>query len=365
MASFATCPSSAGRGPGGLSAFCSGTEVALFALRRIDREQLARSKRAADDRIARLLERPRRLIATVLIGNEAFNSLASLPSRSLMVAGRCPRPPTWPAPPSRSAIALPLVVLFAEVTAQDARARSRRWAGRGLRALPLSAFAMVVDAGPLARAPRLRDAACARSGAAGGTRPARDLSEEEFRTLVDAGSAQGQVDARERRLIHRVFEFNDKNVGQVMTPRDQIVRARRTTCRCRGSSRRSRRAASRACRSTSGRSTTSAASLNAKDLVRAAAGQVPARTARRAAPRAAVRAAHDAGQAAVPHLQAEEGPHGDRGQRVRQGARPRHDGRSARADVRRDPRRARRPSSGPRCGAAAAAAPRCRARCRR
>jgi len=51
----------------------------------------------------------------------------------------------------------------------------------------------------------------------------RDLSEEEFRTLVDAGQAQGQVDARERRIIHRVFEFSDKNVGQVMTPRDKIV----------------------------------------------------------------------------------------------------------------------------------------------
>src|SRR6185295_14459022 len=53
-------------------------------------------------------------------------------------------------------------------------------------------------------------------------RPVRDLSEQEFRTLVDAGSAQGQVDARERRLIHRVFEFSDKNVGQVMTPRERI-----------------------------------------------------------------------------------------------------------------------------------------------
>jgi CBS domain containing-hemolysin-like protein len=54
------------------------------------------------------------------------------------------------------------------------------------------------------------------------TRPVRDLSEAEFRGLVDAGTRQGQVDARERRLIHRVFEFNDKNVGQVMTPRDRI-----------------------------------------------------------------------------------------------------------------------------------------------
>ena len=59
-------------------------------------------------------------------------------------------------------------------------------------------------------------------GASGRARPVRDLSEQEFRSLVDAGSAQGAVDARERRLIHRVFEFSDKNVGQVMTPRDRI-----------------------------------------------------------------------------------------------------------------------------------------------
>jgi CBS domain containing-hemolysin-like protein len=59
-------------------------------------------------------------------------------------------------------------------------------------------------------------------GASVRTRPVRDLSEQEFRSLVDAGQAQGAVDARERRLIHRVFEFSDKNVGQVMTPRDRI-----------------------------------------------------------------------------------------------------------------------------------------------
>jgi len=59
-------------------------------------------------------------------------------------------------------------------------------------------------------------------GASARTRPTRDLSEQEFKSLVDAGSARGEVDARERRLIHRVFEFSDKNVGQVMTPRDRI-----------------------------------------------------------------------------------------------------------------------------------------------
>ncbi|HEY0992174.1 MAG TPA: DUF21 domain-containing protein, partial [Kofleriaceae bacterium] len=56
------------------SAFCSGAEVALFSIRRIEREQLASGRRFVDRRIVAMLERPRRLIATVLVGNEAFNS---------------------------------------------------------------------------------------------------------------------------------------------------------------------------------------------------------------------------------------------------------------------------------------------------
>ena len=52
-----------------ISGFCSGTEVALFSLRRVDREQLARSDSRRDRKIIKLLERPRRLIATVLIGH--------------------------------------------------------------------------------------------------------------------------------------------------------------------------------------------------------------------------------------------------------------------------------------------------------
>ncbi|MEO8843163.1 MAG: DUF21 domain-containing protein, partial [Kofleriaceae bacterium] len=54
-----------------VAGFCSGTEVALFSLRRVDREQLTRSEARRDRMIVALLERPRRLIATVLIGNEA------------------------------------------------------------------------------------------------------------------------------------------------------------------------------------------------------------------------------------------------------------------------------------------------------
>jgi len=201
------------------SAFCSGTEVALFSLRRVDREQLARSSSLIDRRIVTLLERPRRLIATVLIGNDAFNSLLAV-----IALGEVIRHGSftslWAIGAVTLAITLPAIVLIAEVTSKTLAAKAPlTWAR--ISVLPATAFMLLVT--PIRLVVQLiTTILLAPLGEAARTRAPRDLSEEEFRTLVDAGSAQGQVDARERRLIHRVFEFSDKNVGQVMTPRDRM-----------------------------------------------------------------------------------------------------------------------------------------------
>lgn len=202
-----------------ISGFCSGTEVALFSLRRVDREQLSHSDLSADRRILGLLERPRRLIATVLIGTQAVGGLlAALALAVVLEAGLVTS--RWAAAGLALVLAMPLLVLFAEVTSKTLAAKAPLAWARAC-ALPFQAFALLVT--PLRLVLQLVTSVVLRPfGDAVRARPARDLSEAEFRTLVDAGSAQGQVDARERRLIHRVFEFNDKNVGQVMTPRERI-----------------------------------------------------------------------------------------------------------------------------------------------
>jgi CBS domain containing-hemolysin-like protein len=203
------------------SAFCSGTEVALFSLRRVDREQLARSEHFVDRRIVALLERPRRLIATVLIGNDAFNSLLAVIALSVVLdmwTGSFQGSSLWAIAGIALAITLPAVVLVAEVTSKTLAAKAPLAWSR-LCVVPLTGFMALVT--PVRWIVQMvTTVLLAPLGEAARTRPARDLSEEEFRTLVDA--AQGQVDARERRLIHRVFEFSDKNVGQVMTPREKM-----------------------------------------------------------------------------------------------------------------------------------------------
>jgi putative hemolysin len=201
-----------------LSALFSGTEVAIFALRRIDREQMTRSGRDVDNLVLQLLEKPRRLVATFLIGKEAVNALVAV-----VILDACVRVlglPPWPSAGLALAITLPLVLLLGEVLPKTLALKGPiPWARAAVR--PLYAFWLLVmpvrfviqGVSELLLKP-LGDAARARAP--------KDISEEEFRKLVDAGSAQGQVDARERRLIHRVFEFADKNVGQIMTPREKM-----------------------------------------------------------------------------------------------------------------------------------------------
>jgi putative hemolysin len=202
-----------------ISGFFSGTEVALFTLRRVDREQLAHSDRYVDRQIIKMLERPRRLISTVLIGHETFDSILAILALAVMIRLH-PSASIWVLAGLALAISLPLIVLISEVTAKTLAAKAPLAWARAC-AIPLSMFAVLVTPFRLVIA-FASELLLRPLGDAARTRPARDLSEQEFRSLVDAGSAQGQVDARERRLIHRVFEFSDKNVGQVMTPRDRI-----------------------------------------------------------------------------------------------------------------------------------------------
>lgn len=201
------------------SGFFSGTEVAMFSLRRVDREQMVREGSTAARLIINQLSRPRRLIATLLIGNEVVNV-----SVSTVLASMAPV-----IYPGRSEVelallttitALPMLLLLGEITPKTVAIKSSLTWARAV-ARPLWLFSMLVT--PIRQVVLLiADSVLRPLGVSTRQSMLRDLSEEEFKNLVDAGSAEGQLDARERRLIHKVFEFGDKTVAQVMQPREKI-----------------------------------------------------------------------------------------------------------------------------------------------
>ena len=51
----------------------------------------------------------------------------------------------------------------------------------------------------------------------------KTVTEEEIRMMVDVGSESGNIEDNEKEMIENVFEFNDKEVAEIMTHRKKIV----------------------------------------------------------------------------------------------------------------------------------------------
>ena len=49
------------------------------------------------------------------------------------------------------------------------------------------------------------------------------ITEEEIRLMIDLGSADGAVKSNEKEILHNVFEFDNKNAGDVMTHRREVI----------------------------------------------------------------------------------------------------------------------------------------------
>jgi putative hemolysin len=53
--------------------------------------------------------------------------------------------------------------------------------------------------------------------------PKPTISEEEFRTAISIGEAEGVVEGNEAEMLHKVFEFTDRPVSKIMIPRTEIA----------------------------------------------------------------------------------------------------------------------------------------------
>lgn len=200
-----------------MSGFFSGSETALFSLSRVQILRLREEGHPRAPLVEQLLTRPRRLIATIFIGNEFVNIgasalLTTVTSRYLGGLGE-----TLVTIVS-TVISVALILMFGEITPKNIAAQTvERWSLVAAR--PIAVLAVLMA--PLRWSiERIADAAVkAVGGPVQG--PGPSVGEHEFRTMVDVVSAGGELDRREMQLIHNVFEFGDRRVRDVMTPAGQ------------------------------------------------------------------------------------------------------------------------------------------------
>ena len=198
------------------SAFFSGSETALFSLSKLDLQKLRRQRHRNSETVHALLDQPRRLIISILCGNEMINIAATINLTSILVTLYG----SEKAGAISIAVMLPLILLCGEVTPKTiAVANPVRFAA-GLVAGPLSIWVKLVT--PMRWAIRgIADRLT--TLIVGEDKSAENILQiDEFRSLVEEVAKGGELNATERALIHRLLDAGDTEVVEIMTPRTRM-----------------------------------------------------------------------------------------------------------------------------------------------
>lgn len=203
-----------------LSAFFASSEIALFFLQRVKVEHLVSTGVRGAERVSRMLDRPDRLLSIILLGNNLVNTAAAALATVLAVS--IWRSHGWQEEGGIlvAAIAVTIILLiFGETIPKTIAIRyTERLAI--LFARPIEWLLWVL----LPFVVVLSWIASGLSKMLGGTPVPRSLaSEEEIRNMITVGHREGTVEDSEARMLHKVFDFGDRRVREVMVPRPEVV----------------------------------------------------------------------------------------------------------------------------------------------
>ncbi len=200
-----------------LSAFFSGSEVALFSLERAHLEELEERGDAASRLVLRLLEKPRHLLVSILILNTLANVAAAILAAvlTLQAAEAFQWSPTVVLLVEMVALTFILLVV-SEITPKMIAARDPVTVSRRI-ARPLQFFIRLIY--PIAVALTELTTMLHRFIKPKG----HVLSPEDLKIMADMGHAHGSLEEEERELIHSIVEFGETTVKEVMVSRMDIV----------------------------------------------------------------------------------------------------------------------------------------------
>ena len=199
-----------------LSAFFSSAEVAFISLQKIRLRHLIHTGVAGAEQVARMTERPERLLTTILLGNNLVNTAAAALGTVIAIALLG----SGGSSVLIATIAVTfLLLVFSEIAPKTIATRiGERLAFLYLRPMQALTWILLPITAVLGRI------ASGLARIIGGQPATRGLiSEEEIRTMISVGREEGAVEEAEAEMAERVFRFGDREVREVMTPRPDII----------------------------------------------------------------------------------------------------------------------------------------------
>lgn len=199
-----------------MSAFFSGSETALFSLSRIDLQKLRNTRNPFSESIHALLDEPRRLIISLLCGNELVNVASAANMTSILVSLYGEADAGW----INVVVMVPMLLLFGEVTPKTIAVNFPVKFATKLSARLLPKWIFFIT--PLRTA--VRAVADRVTTLVVGVQTSREniLKADELRTLMAESEETGVIQASERVLIDKLFESAETDVSRIMTPSTRI-----------------------------------------------------------------------------------------------------------------------------------------------
>jgi putative hemolysin len=195
------------------SAFFSSAETAFISLPRTRVKHMVNTGVSGAERVERMMEQSERLLATVLLCNNFVNVAAASLGTAMAVS-------IWAGDIGvliATIVVTILLLVFAEVSPKTLAMRHPDRMAL-LYVYPMEVITKL--AYPLAAALGWIGSALA----GGRARVPRALvSEEEIRSMISVGREEGTVEEAEAEMLHKVFDFGDRSVREVMTPRPEVA----------------------------------------------------------------------------------------------------------------------------------------------
>ena len=199
------------------SAFFSGSETALFSLSKIRVKRLQLENRRNSKLVAGLLDRPTRLLVSILIGNMFVNTLASS-TASVLITSRFGND----ALAFSIALMTLIILIFGEITPKSIAIHNAE--GFSLAVAPyINAFSKFVF--PIRRLIRfITDFLVAEFAKRFKLETQSALTEEGLlKEAIGLGRKEGVLDIEEEKMFKGIFEFGDKTAKDAMKPRKSII----------------------------------------------------------------------------------------------------------------------------------------------
>jgi putative hemolysin len=193
------------------SAFFSSAETALFSLNPIQLRRLwSRHPRAAR-RVSDMLQRPTRLLSTLLIGNTLVNVAAA--GLGYAIAKQF-------VPAYAEFVSIVTMTLLLLVLGEVAPKRLAMLKAETLSALyaPVLTWLIAVSSPLRSLLERLASLFVPNLHAAN-----RTLTEDEFLSVIEVGEEEGVLDEEERTMVDGIIAMEERQASDVMTPRVDLV----------------------------------------------------------------------------------------------------------------------------------------------